>query len=144
MKFGYLNKGNATEIDANEAQEIHNCRIERGFLKFASFPVKTDQGMKAALPNFYQVEIDALPGFRGLPKWRSSILAPLGVMGIDQPSSAMTGTGLPTIGTAAHASNPYPAGTYQYALTLYNPDTGEESVPALFEVTTVDLYLIHL
>lgn len=138
MKFGYLNKGNPTEIDANEAQEIHNCKIERGFLKYASFPVNSDQGRKIALPNFYEVEIDDLPGFSGLPKWRISMIAPLGVIGIDQPSSASGGSGLPTVETIAHASNPYPAGTYQYALTLYNPDTGEESVPALFTVTTID------
>lgn len=40
--FGYLNQGNPLTIRDNEAQEMVNCAIERGWIEYKDYPVPTD------------------------------------------------------------------------------------------------------
>ena len=55
-KFGYLNQSNPIFIGANEAQEMVNCKIDRGYLEFGEFKVNTGlydaaPGRQVKLPN---------------------------------------------------------------------------------------------
>lgn len=47
--FGYLNQGNPLTIGDNEAQEMVNCAIERGWLEYKAYPVPT--GLYDCVPN---------------------------------------------------------------------------------------------
>lgn len=40
--FGYLNEGNPLTIRDNEAQEMVNCAIERGWIEYKAYPVLSD------------------------------------------------------------------------------------------------------
>lgn len=132
--FGYLNTGNPRYIGETEAQEIKNARIDQGYLEYAEFPVNSLNGRSSLLPNGKTVTIG---GSYNTPLWAAAGGTPA-MFGLDKPDAIITnlGTGattsrLPTITAAAYGSQPYPAGTYEYALTLYDPDTGEESIPAV-------------
>lgn len=47
--FGYLNEGNPLTIRDNEAQEMVNCAIERGWIEYKEYPVPT--GLYDCVPN---------------------------------------------------------------------------------------------
>lgn len=47
--FGYLNEGNPLTIRDNEAQEMVNCAIERGWIEYKAYPVPT--GLYDCVPN---------------------------------------------------------------------------------------------
>lgn len=47
--FGYLNQGNPLTIRDNEAQEMINCAIERGWIEYKDYPVPT--GIYDCVPN---------------------------------------------------------------------------------------------
>lgn len=54
--FGYLNEGNPLTIRDNEAQEMVNCAVERGWIEYKAYPVPTDiydcvPNREATLPN---------------------------------------------------------------------------------------------
>lgn len=47
--FGYLNEGNPLTIRDNEAQEMVNCAVERGWIEYKDYPVPT--GLYDCVPN---------------------------------------------------------------------------------------------
>lgn len=62
-KFGYLNQGNPIFIRDDEAQEMVNCKIDRGYLEFGEFKVNTGvydaaPGREVKLPNGNRLVID--------------------------------------------------------------------------------------
>jgi hypothetical protein len=126
--FGYLNLGNARMIAANEAQEASNVRVDRGFLEFAEWATST--------PTAREVNVGSVitggkvhrslpyPDETGAIVW-DYLAVTNDKLGIAVPVA------VPIVAAIAHGSQPYPAGTYQWAMTLYNPVTGEESVPVL-------------
>jgi hypothetical protein len=62
-KFGYLNQGNPIFIRDDEAQEMVNCKIDRGYLEFGEFKVNTGlydaaPGRQVKLPNGNRLVID--------------------------------------------------------------------------------------
>ncbi len=126
--FGYLNLGNPKLIGNTEAQEAVNCRVDRGLLEFATWPVSThparDVSLGSIIVNGRVYRSLPYPDDTGLIVWDyNSVVGD--VLGIAKPSS------VPTVAAVAHGSQPYPPGTYQWAMTLYNPITGEESIPAI-------------
>lgn len=126
MKFGYLNEGNPFYIRNNEAQEMVNCRIDRGFLEYGEFKVSSTEyeqtpGRKALLPNADTLVIEA-PNY-GAP----------GSLKLSKPAGLVR-YGLPTAESYTGASQHNPVGivdysnvtggtttangTYTYAITL--------------------------
>jgi hypothetical protein len=63
IKFGYLNQNNPIFISDNEAQEMVNCAIDRGYLEFKEFKVNAGiydavPGRKVSLPSGDDLVID--------------------------------------------------------------------------------------
>lgn len=126
--FGYLNLGNPKLIGNTEAQEAVNCRVDRGLLEFSTWPVSThparDVSLGSIIVNGRVYRSLPYPDETGPIVWDyNSVVGD--VLGIAKPSS------VPTVAAVAHGSQPYPPGTYQWAMTLYNHVTGEESIPAI-------------
>ncbi len=132
--FGYLNLGNPKRIGDTEAQEMKNCRIDQGYLEYATFETNQLNCRSVLLPNGKTVT----QGDNEWPKWASAGSTPA-KFGIDKPDSIVNDPNnpstiisrLPTVAAAAYGSQPYAAGSYTYGVTLYDPATGEESMPAL-------------
>lgn len=143
MTFGYLNLGNPKIIGDTESQEANNVSIESGFLEYKAYATNDLNNRKLTLPNG---KITMLDKIQGQVKWKDSESGTLTAIGLDKPSAIVvdpsdpttTISKVPTVATAAYGSNPYAAGTYIYGLTLYDPDTGEESTVSEFTLTTVD------
>lgn len=130
--FGYLNLGNPKRIGDTEAQEMKNCRIDQGYLEYATFATNQLNCLSVSLPNGKTVT----QGYNEWPKWASTGATPA-KFGLDKPDSIINDplspsiSRLPTVAAAAYGSQPYAAGSYTYGVTLYDPATGEESMPAL-------------
>lgn len=135
-KFGYLNQNNPLIIGQHEAQEMLNCRLDRGYLEFGSFPVEETNGRYLILPNQKEVKIDADFYNSGYVKWRKKGSSDAWVrLGIKTPGEVST----PIPNIIVDVITPlsaYPfapeVGKHFYAITLYDPDTFEES-PAVFK-----------
>lgn len=135
--FGYLNLGNPKRIGDAESQEMKNCRIDQGYLEYATFATNQLNCRSVLLPNGKTVT----QGNNEWPKWASTGAAPA-KFGLDKPDSIINDplnpsaliTRLPTVAAAAYGSQPYAAGSYTYGVTLYDPATGEESMPALIDL----------
>ena len=147
MTFGYLNLGNPKLIGANEAQEIKNATIENGYLEYATYETNELNNAKLTLPNGKITSINGPTVNAGQVKWKDTEAGTtLYAIGLDKPSAIVVDASdptttidkSPTIGTASYGSNPCAAGTYSYGVTLYDPDTGEESTVTEYEITTAD------
>ena len=146
MTFGYLNLGNPKLIGDTEAQEMKNASIEQGYLSYKTYETNKLNNAKISLPNGKVTVIDGPTVNAGQVKWKDGETGTLTAIGLDAPGAIVvdastplvTISRVPTVLTAAYASNPYAAGTYNWALTFYDPDTGEESTLTVFERTTVD------
>jgi hypothetical protein len=135
--FGYLNTGNPRYIGETEAQEIKNASIEKGYLEYADYDTNALNNVRLTLPNGRIVVVNLNTVF-GQVMWKTSETGTLYQIGLDKPSQIVidnttdpftTTSRLPTPSVVAYASNPYPPGDYDYAITIYDPDTGEESRP---------------
>lgn len=136
-KFGYLNENNPAVIGDNEAQEMVNCRIDKGYLEFGKFLINEDEpapGRQINLPGGYEVKIDGeIYDFSNVV-WRRSLLTGWRRIGIKKPGTVQVP--LPTItkqtdpGTNDFAPE---VGRHFYAITLYDSDTYEESPAVLIE-----------
>ncbi len=132
--FGYLNLGNPKRIGDTEAQEMKNCRIDQGYLEYATFATNQLNCRSVQLPNGKTVVANG----GEWPKWSTGSATPV-KFGLDKPDSIVNDPNnpstiisrLPTVAAAAYGSQPYAAGSYTYGVTLYDPATGEESMPAL-------------
>jgi hypothetical protein len=132
--FGYLNLGNPKRIGDTESQEMKNCRIDQGYLEYATFATNQLNCRSVLLPNGKTVT----QGDNEWPKWASAGVTPA-KFGLDKPDSIINNplnpstiiSRLPTVAAVAYGSQPYAAGSYTYGITLYDPATGEESMPAL-------------
>ena len=132
--FGYLNLGNPKRIGDAESQEMKNCRIDQGYLEYATFATNQLNCRSVSLPNGKTVT----QRDNEWPKWASTGATPA-KFGLDRPDSIINDplspstliSRLPTVAAAAYGSQPYAAGSYTYGVTLYDPATGEESMPAL-------------
>ena len=135
--FGYLNLGNPKRIGDAESQEMKNCRIDQGCLEYATFATNQLNCRSVLLPNGKTVT----QGDNEWPKWASTGATPAKI-GLDKPDSIINDplnpttiiSRLPTVAAAAYSSQPYAAGSYTYGITLYDPATGEESMPALIDL----------
>ncbi|MBF0501487.1 MAG: hypothetical protein HQM09_15205 [Candidatus Riflebacteria bacterium] len=128
--FGYLNLGNPKLIGKFESQEAINCRVDQGRLEFAQWSTAAN-GREVSLSSLIvegRVYDTGVYPLHDVVRWNySSVVGDK--LGMAVPAQ------LPSIAADTYGFNPYPTGTYTYALTLYNPDTGEESSPATLTVT---------
>ena len=144
MTFGYLNLGNPKLIGDTEAQEMKNASIDQGYLSYKTYETNKLNNAREELPNGKIVVLDGVT--QGQVKWKDSDTDTARAIGLDAPDAIVTDPAdpdttisrVPTVLTAAYASNPYAEGTYNWALTFYDPDTGEESPLTVFERTTID------
>lgn len=136
--FGYLNLGNPKQIGDAESQEMKNCRIDQGYLEYAQFETNQLNCRSVLLPNGKTVVANGSEW----PKWSTGSATPAKI-GLDKPDSIINNplnpttliSRLPAVAAVAHASQPYAAGDYTYGITLFDPATGEESMPALIPLT---------
>lgn len=139
--FGYLNLGNPTLIGNNEAQEAVNCRVDRGRIEYKAWSV--DNTLNRELKDLAGLKIyldSTFPDY-GCPYRYKSSTYPKDAIGAPRPDSMAliwnpgTGAGnTPRIRNVAYGSQPYPAAVYDYIITLYDPDSGEEGPPTEFTV----------
>ena len=138
-KFGYLNQNNPIFIGQNEAQEMVNCRIDKGILEFGSFPIDSANptpGRYLVLPNQREVKIDESFYNSGYVRWRkqgsSDAWSRIGIQkpGVN-PAVVVPNVIVDTVGLVAFKPE---VGRHFYAITLYDPDTYEESPAVLDEV----------
>lgn len=127
--FGYLNLGNPQLIGDNEAQEAVNCRVDQGFLEFKSWAI--DETINRLIRDLAgrEIRIDATFPLAGNMRRKMSATNTDDKLGVPPPD-IVSGWNVgvnPTLAAAAYGSQPYPAGTYDFILTLYDPATGEES-----------------
>jgi hypothetical protein len=137
--FGYLNLNDPTKIANNEAQEALNCRVDRGYLEYKEWSVDTDIGRELKDLSGRRLFIDAtFPAAGGIFR-EVSVANPKDPIGLPDPST-LTGwnpgtnsaVNTPYIQAVVSAGQFYPVGSYDYAITIYDADTGEESVPYQF------------
>ena len=141
-KFGYLNQNNPINIGGNEAQEMVNCRLDRGYLEFGSFPIDSNKptpGRYLVLPNQREVKIDADFYNSGYVKWRkqgsSDAWSRIGIKtpGAD-PAVVVPNVIVDTVSNPGAIPFKPEVGRHFYAITLYDPDTFEESPAVLDDV----------
>lgn len=141
--FGYLNLNDPTKIANNESQEAHNVRLDRGYLEMMNkFIVDESINRRVEDINGNEIFISAAPGTTpadnsyqplGIPGYlKRNIGGAIDLVGIPRIESAGTPA---TIAAVAYGSQPYPAGTYEYIITGYDPVTQEESGEWLYSVT---------
>lgn len=137
--FGYLNLGNPKRIGDAESQEMKNCRIDQGYLEYATFATNQLNCRSVMLPNGRTV---TLTGSSDWPRWAKGSETPV-KFGLDKPDVIINDplnpttviSRLPAVAAVAYGGQPYVAGDYTYGITLYDPATGEESMPALIDLT---------
>ena len=121
-KFGYLNQSNPVFIGANEAQEMVNCKIDRGYLEFGAFPVNTGlydaaPARQVKLPNGERFVID--PSVR-VPVEAGGTYASRGQVRIyDTPTNTKpVGIPVPTAGCLTSLSVHRTVVTTDYAIDI--------------------------
>ena len=121
-KFGYLNQSNPIFIGANEAQEMVNCKIDRGYLEFGAFPVNTGlydaaPARQVKLPNGERFVID--PSVR-VPVEAGGTYASRGQVRIyDTPTNTKpVGIPVPTAGCLTSLSVHRTVVTTDYAIDI--------------------------
>lgn len=138
-KFGYLNQSNPIFIGLNEAQEMVNCRIDRGYIEFGEFKVNTGlydaaPGRQVKLPNgdvyvidpSVRIPVEPLSGGTYASRGQVRIYATPSTkqVAIPAPTSGclLSLTAYPTVGGidyAVHTGNETTAaGVYTYTVTL--------------------------
>jgi hypothetical protein len=138
--FGYLNLNDPTKIQNNEAQEAKNCRVDRGYLEYQAWSIdekinreiKDFEGRRIYIdPSLHPSSSGAYPDFGWLVRVLSG--GAQDIVGVPAaqfiPGWAIGTT--PSATAVAYGSQPYPVGTYEYAITLYDPTTFEESVASI-------------
>jgi len=143
--FGYLNLNDPTKIQANESQEAHNVRLDRGYLELINeFVVDESINRRLKDINGHEIFISAdsgvIPanntyqplGLRGYLK--RNINGVIDLVGMPRMDSAGTPA---TVAAVAYGSQPYPAGEYTYVITAYDPVTQEESAAWIYEGVSV-------
>lgn len=144
--FGYLNLNDPTKIGNNESQECKNVKIDKGYLQlFDEFAVDESIGRRGKDINGFEIFIDSSalttgnavtpPPAKGYLKRRlsSSRVDIVGCPRIVDLPDYSPGVS-PVIAAVDYGSQPYPVGYYNYLITLYNPETNEESEASLFGI----------
>ena len=141
--FGYLNLNNPTLIGPTEAQEAMNCRVDHGYLEFQEWAIDEtinrigkDLAGRELYINTASSPYPAFPSPGFLYRRMSTVVddcigspAPSYLTLAPDPWNIGSGAGNhPRIYNNAAGAQYYPQGVYDYALTLYNPDTGEEGL----------------
>ena len=80
--FGYLNLGNPKRIGDAESQEMKNCRIDQGYLEYATFATNQLNCRSVQLPNGKTVVANG----GEWPKWSTGSATPV-KFGLDKPDS---------------------------------------------------------
>jgi hypothetical protein len=142
--FGYLNLNDPTKIQNNEAQEAVNCRVDRGYLEYQAWSIdekinrefKDFEGRRIFIdPSAHPSSSGVFPDFGHLTRVRPTGADVVGVPAAQFVPGWALGGGAgasPRVQAVAYGSQPYPQGTYEYAITLYDADTFEEAVASLF------------
>lgn len=124
--FGYLNLADPTKIGDTESQEAVNVRLDRGYLEYATWPLNNRVNRTAFDLSGRSLLLEG--AFSVVPAYRLKsgnndtigIELPRPVDGFDP--GAVPGS-RPLFGGAFDPSPRY------YAITVYDPDTNEESKP---------------
>lgn len=147
--FNYVNQNNPINIGDFESQEMINCRIDHGFLEFCDYSV--DESLPCPnrvvnLPNGKQIRIRPNTQNKwideGVIQWRdrnsqdeSEWVQPSCYFEESESNAFL----IETVAyndrrldeKAVESFRPTAAGTYYYAITLYDTRTFEESAPIL-------------
>lgn len=151
--FGYLNLGDPTKIGNNEAQEATNIKIDNGFLEYKKYETVTTGFRRAQDLDNSEIYLSSTSdptaakaeaaskadGFLFRERTTSAGKV-LDILGTPDPTILrdFNYATKPLISVVASAGNPVPIGKYEYALTIYNPDTNEESAGPVWTRTKVN------
>lgn len=150
--FGYLNLNDPTKIGENESQEAKNLRLDRGYLEYQEFDIdetvnRLDKDINnldifldsSEIPAGSSVSPINQQGYlkRRLTAPRADIVGTPAVPTLAEYSGGV-GADKPDLSVVAHGSQIFPPGETDYVITIYNPETNEESEGARW-VRTVGL-----
>jgi hypothetical protein len=148
--FGYLNLGDPTKIGNNEAQEATNIKIDNGYLEYKKYETVTSGFRRVQDLDNSQIYLsstmdptatkaEAASNADGwlLRERTTSTGNIIDILGTPDPSILrdFNYATKPLISVVVSAGNPVPIGKYEYALTIYNPDTNEESAGPVWTLT---------
>lgn len=137
--FGYLNLNDPTKIGNNESQECKSLQLDRGYLELmAEFEIDETINRLGKDINGFEIFIDSsptpannavqnIPSLGYLKRRISSVrVDTIGCPQVEDLPDYVANVS-PALTATAHGSQPYPAGVYSYIITIYNPETNEES-----------------
>jgi hypothetical protein len=136
--FGYLNLNDPTKIGDNESQEAVNVKIDSGFLEYKEYDIDESGGrvekdldgstiyLNGTLDVTAAKSVISRTGagylFREYPGGKIDLVGVPSLIDTDTFPS-----GNPVLSVVSAPSSPVFGGQYQYAITIYDPDSGEES-----------------